>query len=539
MELKRTAVFVAVVLALLLLVCGQALLADTPAPTTPSEPSSGMVRILLFYSSTCPHCRDIIENYLPELDAKYPGKLEVAALNLQDPSAYELMLYIEEQAKVPEERRGYVPTMVVGHYIFVGSDIIRQNLEGVIDDYLAKGGVDYPVPREALSFPTASPADGTPAAAATASPAPATAPTASATPSPLALAYFYEVGCGECDRVSNDLNYLKSKYPQLEAEVFDVNEQAALNEWLSQWYGVPPARRLTTPVVFVGDDYLIGEQVTLQALETVIQRYADRGAAAVWKDWDPQKQAEASSQIVERFRSMGVVTVILAALVDGLNPCAFATLILFISYLAISGRKGREILIVGLAFALGFFVTYLLVGVGLLKFLAALPFLKEIGRWIYLVTAVICLALAGLSFYDYLKARREQTGEMTLSLPLGLRRRINRIIRQNVGRGALALTSLGAGFAISLIELACTGQVYLPTILFVLGVPELKARAVFYLVLYNLIFILPLVVVFVLAYLGTTSEKLQVFVSRQTKTIKLATALLFLLLAAGLLLYTA
>jgi cytochrome c biogenesis protein CcdA len=52
------------------------------------------------------------------------------------------------------------------------------------------------------------------------------------------------------------------------------------------------------------------------------------------------------------------------------------------------------------------------------------------------------------------------------------------------------------GVVISIIELACTGQVYLPTILFVLGVPELRLQAGVYLVLYNLMFVLPLVVVF-------------------------------------------
>jgi hypothetical protein len=87
------------------------------------------------------------------------------------------------------------------------------------------------------------------------------------------------------------------------------------------------------------------------------------------------------------------------------------------------------------------------------------------------------------------------------------------------------------GVLVSLIELACTGQVYLPTILFVLGVPEMQAQAGLYLVLYNLMFVLPLVVVFVLAYFGTTSQQLGVLIHRHTSKIKLATAGLFFLLA--------
>ena len=99
---------------------------------------------------------------------------------------------------------------------------------------------------------------------------------------------------------------------------------------------------------------------------------------------------------------------------------------------------------------------------------------------------------------------------------------------------AFAPVAFVTGMAISIIELACTGQVYLPTILFVLGVPELQARAVLYLVLYNVMFILPLVVVFVLACLGTTSEQLSQFINRRAATVKLATAGLFVLLAGWL-----
>ena len=90
------------------------------------------------------------------------------------------------------------------------------------------------------------------------------------------------------------------------------------------------------------------------------------------------------------------------------------------------------------------------------------------------------------------------------------------------------------GEVISVIELACTGQVYLPTILFVLGMPEVQMQAGMYLVLYNLMFILPLVAVFLLAYFGTSSQQLGLFIHRRAATIKLATAGLFVLLAGWL-----
>jgi cytochrome c biogenesis protein CcdA len=245
-------------------------------------------------------------------------------------------------------------------------------------------------------------------------------------------------------------------------------------------------------------------------------------------DFDP---AEAEQSLVERFQSFGVLTVLGAGLIDGLNPCAFATLIFFISYLAFTGRRGRDILFVGIAFALGVFITYLLVGVGLLKVIQSLSFFTALGRWVYLLTALLCVVLATLTFRDFFKAREGQASEMTLKLPLSLRRRINRVIREGSQVRAFVAMAFVTGFVVSLIELACTGQVYLPTIVYVLSRPELASQAFLYLVLYCLMFILPLIVVFILSYLGTTSEQLGQFVNRHTSTIKLMTGLVFIGLA--------
>jgi hypothetical protein len=189
---------------------------------------------------------------------------------------------------------------------------------------------------------------------------------------------------------------------------------------------------------------------------------------------------------------------------------------------------------VGAAFALGVFLTYLLVGLGLYQILQHLPFLTTLGKWVYGLTAALCLILAILSILDYVAARKGRPDQMRLRLPLRLRRRINALIRENANARAIVGVAFVTGFVISIIELACTGQVYLPTIVFVLGVPELRANAVLYLLLYNLVFILPLVIVFILAYFGTSSERMAQFVNANTGKVKLATAALFLVLGAWL-----
>jgi thiol:disulfide interchange protein len=169
--------------------------------------------------------------------------------------------------------------------------------------------------------------------------------------------------------------------------------------------------------------------------------------------------------------------------------------------------------------------------VGLLKVVQSLGFFTALGRWVYLLTALLCVVLAVLTFRDYARAHRGQVSEMTLKLPLSLRRRIHKVIRESAQVRAFVAMAFVTGFVVSLIELACTGQVYLPTIVYVMSRPELAAQAFLYLVLYCLMFILPLIVVFALSYFGTTSEQLGRFVDRYTATIKLGTGLVFVGLA--------
>ncbi len=349
------------------------------------------------------------------------------------------------------------------------------------------------------------------------------------------LAYFSFAGCSACERASGYLETLQGLYPQLVVTEFPIEEEESkvLSEWLGQRYGVPEEKRLTAPAIFVGDDALIGEEINARSLEALVEKYATSGALPTWDDFDPEQSGRT---IVERFRSFGLLTVVGAGLLDGLNPCAFATIIFFVSYLTISGRKGREVLAVGAAFTVGVFLAYLAVGLGLHHLLGLFGnLLTTLGRWLYGLMAALCAVLAVVSFMDYRKARRGEIGDMALNLPHGLRMRINAIIRRGRHSRTLVAGAFVTGILVSFLELACTGQVYLPTIIFVMSVPAMRSRAVSFLVLYNLLFIAPLVVVFILVWYGTTGTKqLTSFLQRHAATVKLGTALLFLLLAVWL-----
>ncbi len=506
----------------------------TSTSTSTSTPAGG-VRALYFYSKTCPHCETVLKEVLTPLQTTYGDRFEVKMLELGVPANYELLARAEASLPVSGEKQA-IPVLVIGDQVLAGETEIRQRLADLVSQGFGQGGLDWPaIPGlEAAQASTPAPVSLGPSLSAATVESSGCAIDRSdscATAAPVWAAYFYQVGCQECSRAKLDIDYVRSKYPQLVIEEFNIYDQVALAQWLADRVG---SEEFHTPAIVIGQDALVGEQITPQALQAVVAKYAATGAEKTWADFNA---AAGQSDLLAGFRSLGPLTVVLAGLVDGLNPCAFATLIFFVSYLTLSGRKGREVLLVGGAFTLGIFLAYLGIGLGFYKILDLLgSTLMTLGRWVYALTAILCAVLAVVAFLDFLKARRGRIEDMNLNLPEFLRLRINAVIRKQRGARAYVAVAFASGFIISFLELACTGQIYLPTIVFVASIPEMRLQAVAYLVIYNLLFIAPLIVVFVLAYYGTTSKQLVGFLQRRAAAVKLGMSFVFAALAGWLLL---
>jgi cytochrome c biogenesis protein CcdA len=343
------------------------------------------------------------------------------------------------------------------------------------------------------------------------------------------MAYFAEPGCSECDRVSNILSVVEKRFPGLVVHELDIVDDLAINHCLSQAVGVPENQQHDAPAIFVGDDFLVDADIQLDPLIEILSKYADEGAGPVWTDCEQDGEVPPPAPWW---------AVILPGLIDGINPCAFATIVFFVSYLSLIERKGRDILIVGLAFTVAVFMSYLGFGIVLRQVLSGIigwvgPVLKPI---LNILTAVICIVLAILSFGDFDKARRGKTKGMALRLPDKLRRWINATIRQSMKAGTLdrlVVASFVAGVIVSFVELTCTGQVYAPIILG-LSNPEYQGQALLSLVVYCLAFVVPLIVVFLVSYFGTSSQQLGQVLQRNTARVKLITAILFVAISLWL-----
>ena len=334
-----------------------------PEVANPTEDlSSAKVHGYYFYSNTCSHCLDILANILEPLQAENPGQIDMRLLELGTPEYYRVLLAVEEAYDVKPEQRG-LPTVVLGDQILIGEAPNKENLAEIIKTGIAGSGIAFPEipgvdPEEMVSVPVAN-ASAELEACTTAN------PEACLVDAPIYAAYFYQVGCKECNRADTDINYLRTLFPQLVVEEFNIYQNTPLANWMAEWTG--RSADLKVPALFIGDQAWIGEgEITTQNLEPALQNLSAAGSPRFWDAFDAN---QAAGQLSARFQSAGWLAILLAGLVDGLNPCAFATIVFFISYLTLSGRKGKEVIITGISFTLGVFLTYLLVGLGFYKVL--------------------------------------------------------------------------------------------------------------------------------------------------------------------------
>ncbi len=344
---------------------------------------------------------------------------------------------------------------------------------------------------------------------------------------PLPVDYYYSPGCAACER------FLVGEVPRIEAELGltievrrrDIFDPAVYEEYQAVLAALGEEER-AYPAVRIGATLLQGEGEVESGFRDALKAEVNTGRASPGREPAGDPPGTGRTAI-----SLAALPVLAAGLLDGVNPCAFATLLFLLSALAVAGKGRRDVLLIGLVFALSVFASYFLIGVGFfqaVRLASSFAVAAAVIKWLLFATLA---AFAALSLYDFLLIRRGQTGKMLLQLPASFKRRIHDAVRARVRSSAIAGGTLVLGFLVSVFELACTGQVYLPTIVYLVRT-EKQLGGYLYLSLYNIGFIAPLLAVFGLSFAGLTSQALTGLFRRSVGAVKLGLALLFLVLAA-------
>ncbi len=348
---------------------------------------------------------------------------------------------------------------------------------------------------------------------------------------PVKLYYFYEEGCDYCYKLKQILqNEFTDKTDiKLDMKILDITKEIPKIEALRKKTG----QDITgSPILIVGKYIMSGKTYINDHYNEYIYNVANT---------KPSKRVDLLKNLEEaKVNLPGLLFVITMGLADGINPCAFATIIFLISYLAYAKKTKRETLIIGSIYTGAVFITYFLVGFvfygALSSFITSTSY-RLISTIIKIVSIALVSVLAIVTLGDFIKALRGKAGEMTLTLSGKMKQRIHSIIRNKLKLRGIIISSLIIGIVVSFFELACTGQVYLPTILYIVNDESTgfisRSYGYLQLLIYNIAFIMPLLIIFLISYFGVSSKALQNILQKHTATIKFLLFLLF----AGLTVY--
>lgn len=204
-----------------------------------------------------------------------------------------------------------------------------------------------------------------------------------------------------------------------------------------------------------------------------------------------------------------------SAAIDSINPCAIGVLILMISVMMAGKKSLGRMLLLGGFYIFSIFVTYLLAGLGLLYFLASVPLFVTEYLSIFVGTLIVLFGLVEIK--DYFWYGRG----FSLGIPPYFAKKIHNMAKNISIPGVIVTGAFVAG-----VELPCTGAPYL-AIITILSV-NFNFLAFLMLVLYNIVFVLPLVAILLLVAGGVNLHVVKKWKQESRGLMRLAIGLLLI-----------
>jgi cytochrome c biogenesis protein CcdA len=382
---------------------------------------------------------------------------------------------------------------------------------------------------------------------------------------------FYNEACGMC------ATYVNSALPEM-LKKHGINEfikkdyinnrefRVEMNQLMNE-YGVPLPLQ-SHIMTFVGDKYIIGGHVPENLIDFIFASenqekfkriivYQDEmhGEVKDYKVWaipsfaenfvgdiktypidtsldeyfnyleTNKDQLNLSAKVnnqFEKYKSL-LPIVLVSGFLDGINPCAFAVLLFFIAFLFSIKKTRASIWKMGIAYIGSMYLAYLLIGFGLMKaifFTNAPHFMAKFASWLVIGLGII--NLIGLVFPKF---------PIKLRIPHASKETIQKWIHRATVPAALVL-----GFLVGLCTFPCSGGIYV-AIIGLLAAKTTYWAGVNYLLLYNLMFIMPLVIILLLTSNKKTTEKITEWEQSKSKNMKILSAAAMIILGAIILIW--
>jgi cytochrome c biogenesis protein CcdA len=341
----------------------------------------------------------------------------------------------------------------------------------------------------------------------------------------ITIHFFYSKDCDTCKKVLMDINDLiKEKNLNvnlIKYELTENTENLDLLFFLLDSYGYQNLD-YDIPVVFIGNQFFAGESSFDINFKPTLISYLDNNDFYDETEDIINRYYNEAPQPTEK-TYIKVPAVIVSALIDSINPCAIGVIVLLVTTL-IASKNRRYALMSGIIYIFTIFVVYLLLGLGFIYLARTI----QIPHIFFIIIGAILIILGILSIKDFFWYGK--------GFSLGIPKPITNIIEKNIYKATIA-SIIFIGILISIFEATCSGAIYLG-ILSIISKQGLSAYSLFLLLLYNFIFILPLLVILLVFYFGIPAKKIKrLFIQKRRRIYRLILGIILVFLGIYLIIW--
>lgn len=337
---------------------------------------------------------------------------------------------------------------------------------------------------------------------------------------------FYSKDCDSCLRVLEILNNMKVDFPKMELLTYELSKKnnASLLFYLFDSLAVEELD-YKIPVIFLEDYIFLGEDEFIEGFEDRLDEvlsknnFDDKSGELIKKYYFENSE----NKNLTRKNFIRIPVVIASALADSINPCAVGVIIILISSI-IASKNRKYALIAGMLYIAVIFIVYFLLGVGFIYFTRSI----QIPKLFFTILGSILILLGLFSAKDFFWYQK--------GFSLGIPGPIKQIIEKNIYKATI-ISILTIGVLISIFEATCSGAVYFG-ILSIISRSGMTFNSLLILLLYNFIFILPLLVILLVFYFGIPARKIQrLFIQKNRRIYRLVLGLMLILLGTYLMVW--
>ncbi|WP_406671027.1 cytochrome c biogenesis protein CcdA [Methanolobus sp. ZRKC4] len=322
--------------------------------------------------------------------------------------------------------------------------------------------------------------------------------------------YFYESGCLKCEQASPVIEKVISQNPNINFSEYEITAFFSL----AKQYGVStvPAVVINKSIVINYEEYkgdiTLLETLLLEGIETAppISDITSPDLSNYSAGWNTDTQTP--------------LVIFVAGLLAGFNPCLIAVMAFLASAIVSSGGSRKDMLVLVTGFCSGIFVTYMVVGFGIMNTISYFPWIREFITTL-MVLLVTFLGLWHLYDAYYIKKYSKSSFKTPRSFV--------ELMSKAEGRNILLISFVGGGL-FSLVKAPCVGAVYLMILEMLISGDDIM-EGTLYMALYNLGVILPILILGALLAFGLDPKKVNEIREKKRVEIRLITGVILILLA--------